>query len=52
MRKVMTLRLVSTATGSDWRAEGLPTGVLRRVFARLRSYRHGPDGPAIVAPFS
>jgi hypothetical protein len=48
----MKLRLSGDARGSIWTADSVPSGLLRRVFAKLRLSRHGPDGPAIVAPFA
>lgn len=52
VRTVMRLSLVATAGGSRWESAGAaPDGMLRRMFAKLRRDRHGPDGPAIVAPF-
>jgi hypothetical protein len=52
IRTVMKLRLSGNAQGSVWTTESAPSGMLRRVFAKLRLYRHGPDGPAVIAPFA
>jgi hypothetical protein len=48
----MKLRLSGNANGSVWTADNAPSGMLRRLFAKLRLNRHGPDGPAIIAPFA
>jgi hypothetical protein len=47
----MRIRLVSTSSGSDWRSASAPGGLFRRVFAKLRASRHGPDGAVFVTPF-
>lgn len=52
IRTVMTLRLSGNAQGSVWTTKSAPSGMLRRVFAKLRVDRHGPDGPAVIAPFA
>jgi hypothetical protein len=50
-RDAMIIRLVNSKHGSAWQSESAPSGMFRRVFAKLRSHRHGPDDIAMVAPF-
>ncbi|MBA2934419.1 hypothetical protein HZF05_09945 [Sphingomonas sp. CGMCC 1.13654] len=51
IRSALTMRLANTRTGSVWTSDTAPSGLLRRIFKRLRSDRHGPDGPLVVTPF-
>jgi hypothetical protein len=47
----MTIRLANTRLGSIWTSDAAPPGLLRRMFQRRPSDRHGPDAPLVVMPF-